>query len=44
MKVSEVDIEEVGLLMGGIHGDPGNDAAAASGHAPGAIAEPVHAH
>jgi general nucleoside transport system ATP-binding protein len=44
MKVSEVDIEEVGLLMGGIHGDPGNDAAAASGHAPGVTAEPVHAH
>ena len=22
MKVSEADIEEIGLLMGGIHGDP----------------------
>ena len=36
MKVSDADIEEIGLLMGGVHGDP---AATAAIHA-----EHVHAH
>ncbi len=33
MKVAEADVEEIGLLMGGVHGDPQATAQAEATHA-----------